>query len=166
MVGGFMAEDIKIHNTNDWFRYRTGAFVEHEGKYLFVKSNFEDYYYMIGGAVHIGETSAECIEREVYEESGIKAKAELFCVICENFFDGKGGNIEGKNCHVLEFYYRMNAEDVSELKKESDEDEELIWLSVEEIKKSTIKPAFIPERIEEILATDHTLHIIENRDKR
>ena len=66
-----MTEDISIQNSNNWFRYRTGAFVEHEGKYLFIDSAFGDYYYMIGGAVHIGETSGECIEREVLEESGI-----------------------------------------------------------------------------------------------
>lgn len=160
-----MAGDIAIHNSKDWFRYRTGAFVEHEGKYLFIDSAFGDYYYMIGGAVHIGEKSDECIDREVLEESGIKAKAETLCVVCENFFDGKGGVIEGKDCHVLEFYYRMKVEDISGLRKENDEGEKLVWLSVEEIKKSNIKPSFIPERIEEILSTIKPLHIIEDRDR-
>ena len=160
-----MAEDIAIHNTDNWFRYRTGAFIEHEGKYLFINSNFGDYYYMIGGAVHIKETSAECIEREVFEEAGIKAKAERLCVVCENFFDGKGGNIEGKNCRVLDFYYLMKTDDKGPFRKVNDEGEELIWLSVEEIKKSNIKPSFIPERIDEILATKETLHIIEDRDR-
>ena len=120
-----MAGDIAIHNSKEWFRYRTGAFVEHEGKYLFIDSAFGDYYYMIGGAVHIGEKSGECIEREVLEESGIKAKAETLCVVCENFFDGKGGAIEGKDCHVLEFYYRMKVEDINSLRKENDEGEKL-----------------------------------------
>lgn len=160
-----MTEDISIQNSNNWFRYRTGAFVEHEGKYLFIDSAFDDYYYMIGGAVHIGETSGECIEREVLEESGIKAKAENLCVVCENFFDGKGGAIEGKDCHVLEFYYRMKVEDINGLRKENDEGEKLVWLNMEEIKKSNIKPSFIPERIEEILSATNPLHIIEDRDR-
>ena len=159
-------EDIAIHNTNNWFRYRTGGFIEHDGKYLFIKSMFADYCYMIGGAVHIGEESSECIEREVYEEAGIKARAELLSVVCENFFLGKEGNIDGKDCHVLEFYYRMKIEDMTELKKINDEGEELVWLSIDEMKKTTIMPSFITERIEEILSTEHTIHIIEDRDKR
>jgi 8-oxo-dGTP pyrophosphatase MutT (NUDIX family) len=159
-----MAKDIAIHMEKDWFRYRTGAFVEHDGKYLFIKSNFGDYDYMMGGAVHMGETSAECIEREVYEESGIKAKAVLLCAVVENFFDGKGGNIEGKDCHVLEYYYIMKVEDFESAREITDDGEKLVWLSVEEIKKSNIKPSFIPERIDEILTTKHTIHIIEDRD--
>ncbi len=159
-----MAKDIAIHMEKDWFRYRTGAFVEHDGKYLFIKSNFGDYDYMMGGAVHMGETSAECIEREVYEESGIKAKAVLLCAVVENFFDGKGGNIEGKDCHVLEYYYIMKVEDFGSAREITDDGEKLVWLSVEEIKKSNIKPSFIPERIDEILTTKHTIHIIEDRD--
>lgn len=159
-----MAKDIAIHMEKDWFRYRTGAFVEHDGKYLFIKSNFGDYDYMMGGAVHMGETSAECIEREVYEESGIKAKAVLLCAVVENFFDGKGGNIEGKDCHVLEYYYIMKVEDLGSAREITDDGEKLVWLSVEEIKKSNIKPSFIPERIDEILTTKHTIHIIEDRD--
>ena len=136
-----MAGDIAIHNSKDWFRYRTGAFVEHEGKYLFIDSAFGDYYYMIGGAA-------------------ISKKNSKF-----RLFDGKGGVIEGKDCHVLEFYYRMKVEDISGLRKENDEGEKLVWLSVEEIKKSNIKPSFIPERIEEILSTIKPLHIIEDRDR-
>ena len=160
-----MSGDIAIHNSKDWFRYRTGAFVENNGKYLFIDSDFGDYYYMIGGAVTLGEKSSECIEREVFEESGIRAKAESLCVVCENFFDGKGGSMEGKDCHVLEFYYRMKVEDLSGLREVNDEGEKLIWLSVEEIKKSVIKPSFIPERIDEILSTKQTIHIIEERDR-
>ena len=159
-----MAQDIAIHLDKDWFRYRTVAFVEHDGKYLFIKSDYGDYDYMMGGAVHMGETSAECIEREVFEESGIKAKADLLCVVCENFFDGKGGNIEGKDCHVLEYYYIMKAVNYESVKERTDDGEKLVWLSIEEIKNSNIKPSFIPERIEEILTTKHTIHIIESRD--
>lgn len=59
---------------------------------LFVKSALEDYYYMVGGGVHMGETSQACIEREVYEETGIHACVEQLVVVCENFFKGKGGD--------------------------------------------------------------------------
>lgn len=40
---------------------------------------------MIGGGVHLGETSENCIEREVFEESGINARVHHLAVVCENF---------------------------------------------------------------------------------
>jgi 8-oxo-dGTP pyrophosphatase MutT (NUDIX family) len=70
---------------------------------LFVKSGIGDYYYMIGGAVHMGETSEKCIEREIFEEAGLNAHIDHLAVVCENFFKGIGGEIDGFDCHTLEF---------------------------------------------------------------
>ena len=82
---GFMKE-------GNWFRYRAGGIVIKDHKMLFVKSAIGGYYYMIGGAVHMGETSEACIEREIFEESGIHAKVDHLAVVCENFFKGIGGS--------------------------------------------------------------------------
>ena len=57
---GFMKE-------GNWFRYRAGGIIIKDHKMLFVKSAIGGYYYMIGGAVHMGETSEACIERELFE---------------------------------------------------------------------------------------------------
>lgn len=40
---------------------------------------------MIGGGVHLVETSEKCIEREVFEESGLCVRADHLAVVCENF---------------------------------------------------------------------------------
>lgn len=66
-----MKYDCGFKKENYWFRYRIGGILIHDNKMLFVKSNYGDYYYMIGGGVHLGETSETCIEREVFEEAGI-----------------------------------------------------------------------------------------------
>lgn len=55
----------------------------------------------------MGETSEKCAEREVFEECGIKTRAERFAVVCENFFKGSGGRVDGLLCHEIEFYYCM-----------------------------------------------------------
>ena len=60
-----MENDCFIIKDNCYFRYRTGAIILRGRKMLFVQNDLSDYYYMIGGAVEIGETSQECIEREV-----------------------------------------------------------------------------------------------------
>lgn len=41
---------------------------------MFAGNDIDDYYYSIGGAVHMGETSEEAVKREVFEETGVEYK--------------------------------------------------------------------------------------------
>ena len=97
----------------------------------------------------------------------IHAKADYLAVVCENFFKGKGWNIDGLNCHTVEFYYYMKNvdRDMSSCKHMTDEGEEQVWLEIEEIERSNIKPNFIKERIHEILNERKTIHVIDERDR-
>jgi ADP-ribose pyrophosphatase YjhB (NUDIX family) len=158
-------KDICFTKENSWFRYRTGAFILKDDKMLFVKSKFGGYFYMIGGGVSLGETSVDCIEREILEETGIHAKVERLAVVTENFFKGEGGILEGLDCHTIEFYYLVKVIDDSNVFSKTDDGEELVWIPIAEIKKSFFKPSFIPEKIDEILAGKNILHIIEERDR-
>ena len=162
-----MSYDCGFEKGNNWFRYRTGGIIVHDGKMLFVKSAVGDYYYMIGGGVHMGETSETCIEREVLEEAGIHAKADYLAVVCENFFKGEGGSVDGCDCHTVEFYYRMtvSGEEANYCKPTTDNGEKLVWVPVEEIESSKIKPNFIKEKINEIINERKTIHVIEERDR-
>ena len=134
---------------------------------LFVKNAIGDYYYMIGGGVHLGEMSNTCIEREIFEASCINARAEHLAVVCENFFKGIGGKIDELDCHTIEFYYYMQIidDDLSLCKDRTDEGETLVWLPIEKIEQSKIKPSFIKEHINEIINEKRTIHIIEERDR-
>ena len=120
---------------------------------LFVKSAIGDYFYMVGGGVQLGETSETCIEREIYEETGMHTCVERLAVICENFFKGVGGTIDGLDCHTIEFYYYMKAldEDLKLCKNKTDDGEQLVWLPLEEIASKEIKPAFLKENISNII---------------
>lgn len=158
-----MTSDCGFTRDNAWFRYRAGAIVVRDGKMLFVKSMYGGYYYMVGGGVHLGETSAECVERETFEEAGVHCKAERCAVICENIFAGKGGAIDGKDCHVLEFYYLMSAPEDAVFFTSNDEGEELVWVPVEEIPDADIRPAFLREKLADVFAGKPLLHVI-NRE--
>lgn len=94
--------------------------------------NYEYYYYMVCGGVHLGETSKQCVEREFYEETGITCKADCLAVVCENFFKGIGGKIDGQNCHTLELYYhmKMREDEFDKCRAETAGNEELVWLSI------------------------------------
>ena len=160
--------DCKLQILNRYFRVRAGALLMHKDKMLFVKCSVSDYYYVMGGAIQICETSKECIEREIFEETGIKAEADKLALITENFFTGAGGSIDSFDCHTIEFYYLVNLTDeqAESCKKTTDEGEELAWLTISEIENYNIKPTFVKERLTEILSSDHVLHIVEDRDKR
>lgn len=160
-----MEYDCGFSKGNKRFRYRTGGILINKDKMLFVKSGVGDYFYMVGGAVQMGETSEMCIEREILEETGIHARADHLAVVCENFFHGVGGVIDGFDCHTLEFYYRMSADEAELSRSETDEGEKLVWLSVDEIKSSQIKPDLIKERIFDILHSPGILHIINEIDR-
>ena len=162
-----MKYDCGFSKENKWFRYRTGGIIVNNGKMLFVKCGFADYYYMIGGGVQMGETSEKCIEREIFEETGLTARVDHLAVVSENFFKGFGGVIDGFDCQTLEFYYYMNVEteDLVNCKTETDAGEKLVWIPIEDIKTSQIKPDFIKERISGILNSSNIIHIIDERDR-
>ena len=52
-----MAFDCGFTRENRWFRYRAGAIIVEDGCMLFAGNKLEDYYYSIGGGVHMGETA-------------------------------------------------------------------------------------------------------------
>ncbi len=159
--------DCGIVAQNHWFRYRTGGIIVCDGKMLFVKSAVGDYLYIVGGAVHLGETSKACIEREIFEEVGINVEADRLAVVCENFFKGHGCKVDGLDCHTVEFYFyiTLTKDEAAMCNEKTDNGENLVWIPLADIEKYEIKPTCIKERIREILCSDYPIHIIEERDR-
>ena len=56
-------------------------------------------------------------------------------------------------------------EDLSLCKKETDDGEELVWLSLDEIQSSKIKPEFLKENINKIINDNKIIHVIDERDR-
>ncbi len=157
-----MMFDCGFSKENNRFRYRAGGLLIHDGKMLFAKNAVGGYFYILGGGVHMGETSEHCIEREFLEETGIHSKAERLAVVCENFFRGEFG----EDCHVLEFYYLMTAETdaIEHCKIKSDIGENLVWLPIEQVPECEIKPEFVRRYIHEIISGKQILHMVEKDD--
>lgn len=158
-----MSFDCGFSKENSRFRYRAGGLLIHDGKILFAKNAVGGYLYILGGGVHMGETSEHCIEREFLEETGIHARAERLAVVCENFFRGEFG----EDCHILEFYYLMTAETeaIENCKPTSDIGENLVWLPIEQITDCEIKPNFIKKSICEIITGSEILHVVNESDR-
>ena len=59
----------------------------------------------------------------------------------------------------------MKIQDDSNLFSKTDDGEELIYIPIEEIKTSYIKPNFITSHIAEIINSKKIIHIIEESDR-
>lgn len=53
------------------FRYRAAAIIVEDNCVLFAGNEVDDYFYSVGGAVHMGETAEEAVKREVLEGTGV-----------------------------------------------------------------------------------------------
>ena len=101
-----MAYDCGFQKEQNWFRYRAAAIIVEEGCVLFAGNERENYYYSIGGGVHMNETAEDAVKREVFEETGVQYDVDRLAVIHENFFDGDG-SLDGYSCHEVAFYFMM-----------------------------------------------------------
>ena len=55
--------------------------------------------------------------------------------------------------------------DLNLCKDVTDAGEELVWLPIEKIAESNVKPAFIKDYIHKIISEGQTFHIVEERDR-
>ena len=55
-------QDCGFTRENKWFRYRAAAIIIEEDCVLFAGNEIDDYYYSIGGGVHVGEGIKKTIQ--------------------------------------------------------------------------------------------------------
>ena len=151
---------------NNWFRYRAAAIIIEDGCMLAVTNPTSPHYYSVGGGVNMNEKSEDCVVREVLEETGAAYEVDRLAVVCENLFLGKDDSLHGLNCHALEFYYLMKSRGSKEVHSESsgwnNAKEELVWIPIEKLPETNIKPDFLKTRIPEILKNSGVLHIVND----
>lgn len=76
----------------------TGLLVKDEK--LFLVRAPEGNYYTLGGAIQLGETTEEAVQREMQEELGIDVEVGPLAFIVENQF-----SLQEKSYHQIEFLY-------------------------------------------------------------
>ena len=144
--------NCRFVNGTERFAYRAAAIIVEDGHVLLATNNVADYYYTIGGAVHLGETAKEAVEREVFEESGLKYEVDRLVFVCENFFCDKSQSIlNSYDCHCLEFFYIMKPlgrkNDIKVTSECVDGEEYAVWLPIDKISEYKVLPEFIADRL-------------------
>ncbi|CCV64427.1 Hydrolase, nudix family [Alteracholeplasma palmae J233] len=130
------------------FRVRSCGIIIKQGHVLMIKNDIDDYYYSVGGAIHIGETIEEACLREVFEETGYRYEIDRLQFIHENFFENNG-----ELCHEIAFYFLM---------KQNDNDkfiisqgsfgamEEKVWIPIKNFSDYKAYPLFFADELKEI----------------
>mgnify|MGYP003558273619 CR=1 FL=1 len=153
--------DCGFTKENNWFRYRAAAIIIENDCVLFVGNESEDYYYSVGGGVHVGETAEAAVVREVFEETGIHYEIDRLAVIHENFFNENNGSLKGLNCHEVCFYFLMKPRGTQELNSNSYTHgyrEEMHWIPIRELSKYKAFPSFLKDYFSK--EHSHVEHII------
>lgn len=144
-----MEYDCCFTEENNWFRYRAAAIIIEEGCVLLVGNSKEDYYYSVGGGVHMNEKAEDAVIREVYEETGVHYSIDRLAVIHENFWNGNGAYDKGLSCHEIAFYFLMKPRGTKSLESRSytrfGDKETMLWIPVADLGKHKIFPSFLKE---------------------
>ncbi len=119
------------------------------GCVLLAKNDKENYYYSVGGGVHIGETAKDAVERECFEETGVHFEVERLAVIHENFWNGSGAYDSGLACHEISFYYIMKPRGTKELNGNGytrfGDKETVEWIPIKDLHKYKCFPTFLKD---------------------
>ncbi|HIX78331.1 MAG TPA: NUDIX domain-containing protein [Candidatus Fusicatenibacter merdavium] len=140
--------DCCFTKDTNWFRYRAAAIIVEDGYVLFAGNELDDYFYSVGGGVHVGETAEEAVVREVLEETGVRYEIDRLAVIHENFFRQETGTLQGLNCHEICLYFLMKPRGTRELHSNSYScgvKEEMPWIRLEDLDKYKAFPSFMKE---------------------
>ena len=164
-----MAFDCGFTKEDNWFRYRAAAIIIEDGCILVVGNDKENYFYSVGGGVHMNEKAEDAVIREVLEETGARYQIDRLAIIHENFWNGNGAYDKGLHCHEIALYYLMKPRGTKELNSNSlthfNDRETMHWIPIKEIDNYTIYPTFLKD----YLLSNHTgiEHIItDERVKR
>ena len=138
--------DCGFTKENKWFRYRAAAIIVEDGCVLFAGNEKEDYYYSIGGAVHVGETAENAVIRAVFEATGVYYEIDHLAVIHENFFQENAGSFHALDCHEIALYFMMKPRGTKMLHSQSytmGVRETMHWLPIEKLDQYKSFPSFM-----------------------
>lgn len=149
------------------FNYRVAGIALRDHQVLLNRFEGQDYWFLPGGRVEMGETSKEGLQREMQEELQEDVHVGRLLWIVESFF----GDGEEKNYHELGLYYEMNFASESPVYQAT---EPLLsldgqarvtfqWFSLAELEKITLYPPFLVQGLQNV--PEQTVHLLDAQQR-
>jgi 8-oxo-dGTP pyrophosphatase MutT (NUDIX family) len=144
------------------FIFRSAAIIVADGAVLVHRGERDAFWAMPGGRVELEEPAAAALARELLEELGERVIVGDLLWVVENFFE-----YEGRRCHELGLYFRVDAPDSLRRQArgaEFDGDEggaRLIyrWQPLASLGEIDLRPEFLRSRLGS--ASAGTTHVIQ-----
>lgn len=156
-----MERDCCLTTDDHWFRYRAAAIIVEDDHVLLNYYAPGDYYYSIGGGVHLDEEAEQAVLREVREETGVDYAVDRMVVINESFFDGQD-TLQGRRAHVLEFYFLMKPRGIMHLPPSREAS--VHWIPIADLPKVRHFPLFLSQWLSE--RPEGILHLVSRENDR
>lgn len=139
--------DIGYKNTEGNFSLRAAALIIDDDRLLLAKNDKYDCFYTVGGGIRQNETSEHAVLRECYEETGHHFEIERLVFVQERFY-----KVEGIKHHEVVFFYLMKKMklELGEGINTDQKNEHLHWISIKELEKINIVPAFLKTAVKKI----------------
>lgn len=141
--------DLTLRTEQGLFNHRVAAVIVHNHMLLAQKNVQTNEYYLPGGRIHYGESSAEAIVREMREELGITVTDYRTLWINECFFTDSGTRF-----HEVGMYYLVRLENTDfkhyEPIFELQEDKRINtyeWLDMDCLEHTALYPLFVKTEI-------------------
>ena len=145
---------ISANDKNYRFNYRVAAIIESHGKILINKVVKDDFCFLAGGRVQIGETAQNALARELKEELDIDVQISGLAFIVENFFE-----YEGESFHEMGLFFKIDGSGLT-LPEDGEirDDIQFFWREVTDVSDLNLKPEFLTKEL--VNMSDLTQHFI------
>jgi ADP-ribose pyrophosphatase YjhB (NUDIX family) len=136
-----MPPDLRLKLNTTRFTLRSAAIILRNNNILLVQETYNNFYYTVGGCVHIRETTEEALLREVKEETGFDYEIDRL-VMTEEWIPAEFDE------HQIAFYYLMKENKNTAFLDGKHTDlpnETLRLVPLETLKNKKIAPQFLSE---------------------
>lgn len=159
--------DIQMYKENSRFKLRASALIIENNQLLLVKNTHDAMYYTVGGKVNFGESTAETVEREALEETGLAYKVDRLVYVQELFYQASFIE-EATHFHELIFHYLMkplHRQPPTITHKSYTQkayQEHFYWVPLEEVKNTYTYPRFLGDNL--LHLPDQVEHLVTVED--
>jgi 8-oxo-dGTP pyrophosphatase MutT (NUDIX family) len=144
--------DISFHLDGYRINLRVGGILISDTRVLLNRMEKDDYWFLPGGRIATGESSAQAMLREIREELGIACRILRPVFLLENFFA-----LAGESFHELGLYYLLDADDAvlpeDGARSDTDAGIRFHWQPVERLNEIDFRPTPLGARLQNLPVT-------------